>query len=192
MGYTSNDIPFVSGSDTSKEAAESMAAIHGHDEAIVFAALERAGSRGRTDDELEVELGLSHQSASARRRGLVLKNRAHCSGLKRLTRSRRKAFVWLAGPSPSPMIANRSPAVRDPSTGRVEPVQGRAGAFCQKHFLNMNSESMLDLEAEFARVARDARDKALAEAAEECMVVAHSSHEHANVALKCVRAIKAL
>lgn len=61
----------------------------------VMDAVRRAGKRGRTCDELEVELNLRHQTCSPRvyelsRRGLLVD-----SGEKRLTRGRRLAIVWV-------------------------------------------------------------------------------------------------
>jgi hypothetical protein len=53
------------------------------------------GARGATDDEIEVVLGMRHQTASARRRGLVLKLYVSDSGAKRPTRSGSSAIVWV-------------------------------------------------------------------------------------------------
>lgn len=53
-------------------------------------------SDGATDDEIEVRLGLRHQSASARRRELVLLGEIRDSGKRRQTRSGRAAVVWVA------------------------------------------------------------------------------------------------
>lgn len=47
-----------------------------------------------TDDELEVLLGMSHQSVSAGRRGLVKKGVVEPTGELRPTRSGRQAQVW--------------------------------------------------------------------------------------------------
>jgi hypothetical protein len=53
-------------------------------------------SYGGSDWEIENALGLTHQSASARRRELVLRGLVHDSGLKRMGGSRRKVTVWVA------------------------------------------------------------------------------------------------
>jgi len=162
------------------------------DEGSVLAAIDRSGSRGRTDDELEVELGLSHQNVSARRRGLVLKNRVHDSGEERRTRSGRSATVWLAGPAPAPMISGALAAVLDPRTGKLQQIRDRAGAYCRKHFLNMTSESMVDLADEFEKVGRGARDMALTDAAKLCTIVAAANREHTKGAIECTNAINDL
>ena len=87
--------PYVRGSDTSKAAADSMQPHLGNLEARVLSVI-RSGPDGRTDDEVEVITELSHQSASARRRGLVLKGLVKDSGTRRKTRSGRTAVVWIA------------------------------------------------------------------------------------------------
>ena len=52
-------------------------------------------ARGATDDELEVALDMRHQTASARRRELVLQGAIIDSGRRRKTRSGRFAKVWV-------------------------------------------------------------------------------------------------
>lgn len=52
---------------------------------------------GMTDKEIEAHAGLSHESASARRRGLVLKGFVKDSGFVRRTPSGRWASVWVLG-----------------------------------------------------------------------------------------------
>src|SRR5580658_1247613 len=84
--------PFVKGSDTSREAAQSLPEpALARLEAVVFASIVSFGGFGCTDDELERLTELSHQTVSARRRGLVQKGRIVDSGLRRQTRSGRKA-----------------------------------------------------------------------------------------------------
>lgn len=60
------------------------------------------GTLGATDDEVEVALGLTHQCASARRKelvdlGIVV---AHPQGLRRPTRTGRKATCWVVADVP--------------------------------------------------------------------------------------------
>jgi len=76
--------PFVVGSDTSEAAAHSIESNLGRLESLV---LSHICKQQATDDELEVLTGLTHQSCSARRRGLVLKGRIRDSGKRRRTRS---------------------------------------------------------------------------------------------------------
>ena len=51
-------------------------------------------TRESTDDELEMITGMSHQSLSACRRGLVKDGLVEATGKKRKTRSGRAAQVW--------------------------------------------------------------------------------------------------
>lgn len=87
--------PYVRGSETSKAAAESVVPVLGRHEGMVLDLIRAAGELGATDDEIEVATGLRHQTASARRRGLVLKGRVRDSGDTRNTRSGCKAVVWV-------------------------------------------------------------------------------------------------
>lgn len=102
--------PYVSGSDTSRDAAQSLINDLGRLELLVFTLVQRAGILGMTDDELEEKSQLAHQTISARRRELVLKGRVRDSGVRRQTRSGRKATVWVLGqePEPSPGQASKS------------------------------------------------------------------------------------
>jgi hypothetical protein len=65
----------------------------------VFDHIKSCGERGATDDEIEQALQLRHQTASARRRTLVLKGCVVDSERERRTRSRRWASVWIVAPS---------------------------------------------------------------------------------------------
>ncbi len=95
MGYK-NGIPYVTGSDTSRAAAESIEPDLGRLLHLVLTQIRACGSNGATDDELEVTLGLPHQTVSARRRDLVLRDYVVDSGYRRTTRSGRGATVWVA------------------------------------------------------------------------------------------------
>ena len=53
------------------------------------------GILGATDDEVETALGLAHQTASARRNGLVADGWLLDSGRRRPTRSGADAIVWV-------------------------------------------------------------------------------------------------
>ena len=93
MAYN-NKPPFVAGSETSEEAAKSIKPSSLRSK--VASMLRLRGLFGATDDELEASLGLRHQTVSARRRELVLLVKAKDSGVKRVTRSGRRATVWVA------------------------------------------------------------------------------------------------
>lgn len=94
MGQMS--IPFSRGQKTSFEAAVSIRPHLQELEARVLNFIQSRGDFGATCDEAEVRLKLSHQSTSARVRGLFLKGEIQDSKRRRLTRSGRKAIVWLA------------------------------------------------------------------------------------------------
>lgn len=91
--------PYSDG-DTSRDAAVAAQAVAPKDRARVLGVIRARGSQGATDDEIEVALGLSHQTASARRRELVLAGEVVEAGGKRLTRSGSPAKVWRAKPPP--------------------------------------------------------------------------------------------
>jgi hypothetical protein len=86
------EIPFEIGSETSAAAAESIAAGElARLEAVVFAVIK---AQPRTCDAVEAVTGLAHQTASARIRGLVLRDRLVDSGARAQTRRGRSAVVW--------------------------------------------------------------------------------------------------
>lgn len=88
------DPPYVAESETSAEAAASVAPVTGDLRNMVLNHIRRSG--GATCDECEVALELAHQTCSARvtelrKLGLIVD-----SGQKRKTRSNRNAAVWEA------------------------------------------------------------------------------------------------
>lgn len=88
--------PCVAGSDTSAAAAEQITTGAGTLRERVRRYLVSWGAHGATDDEIEHALALRHQTASARRRELVLLGLVRDSGVRRRTRSGRNATVWQA------------------------------------------------------------------------------------------------
>ncbi len=89
-------LPFARRSDTSKEAAESMAGAAPGYEADVLRFIRCSEGYGATADECLVWLKLSHQNGSARvselaKKGLIVK-----AGRRRKTRSGRNAEVYVA------------------------------------------------------------------------------------------------
>lgn len=64
------------------------------DEARVLAFIRGRGDHGATDDEIEENLGLLHQNASARRRTLELRGRVVKTTQARRTRHGRWAGVY--------------------------------------------------------------------------------------------------
>jgi len=87
-------LPHAAGSDTSEAAARSMEPHAGMQAQRVLDCIGSAGMRGATCDEVEVALGLSHQSASARVEKLHTTGLVVDLGERRKTRSGRKAVVW--------------------------------------------------------------------------------------------------
>lgn len=85
--------PFVAGSDTSEDAAESMKSSAASLRAKILREITKQPS---TCDEIEVTLKMRHQTASARIRELAIAGRIVDSNIKRRTRSKRKAIVWEA------------------------------------------------------------------------------------------------
>lgn len=80
---------------TSRAAARSVEHSSANARNMVLSAI-NASLNGATDDEIEQRTGLRHQTASARRRELVLLGEVRDSGERRATRSGRKAVVWVA------------------------------------------------------------------------------------------------
>jgi hypothetical protein len=95
VGGEQPSLPFEA-SETSRMAAESMASSAPGLRGIVLQSILLAGGRGMTDDEIEVETGLCHQTASARRRELVLSKHIRPLDERRKTRRGRLARVHVA------------------------------------------------------------------------------------------------
>ena len=102
--------PFEAGSETSEEAAHQMKLGAGSIRSKVYQYVLDRGPvshgttlsgkliaiGGATDDEIEEDLELRHQTASPRRRELVLGKLLRDSGCVRQTSSGRNAVVWEA------------------------------------------------------------------------------------------------
>jgi hypothetical protein len=90
--------PYARGSDTSREAAESIEPSAGTLRRMVLDEIAKVGPHGHTCDEIEALLDLRHQTASARVYELhrAIPPLIVDSGRRRLTRSGRKAVVWIA------------------------------------------------------------------------------------------------
>ena len=88
------ELPYVD-TDTSRRAAVSMIEAASNLRRQVYRFVRDRRSFGATDDEIERALGLRHQTASARRRELVLAGVIWDSGVQRTTSSGRKATVWV-------------------------------------------------------------------------------------------------
>lgn len=81
--------------ETSREALESIEGVSGEiDKKIVSVIRARTGA---TDEEVEDQTGMKHQTISANRRHLVERGVLRDSGQRRNTRSGRSAIVWILG-----------------------------------------------------------------------------------------------
>lgn len=80
---------------TSRAAAQEIREPSATLRARVLAHIEKTGVMGATDDEIERALNMRHQTASARRRELVLLGKVIDSHRVRKTRSGRNASVWV-------------------------------------------------------------------------------------------------
>ncbi|MGB0600519.1 MAG: hypothetical protein ACPGLY_27900 [Rubripirellula sp.] len=97
-------IPYAKGSDTSREAAESMRGKTAALRNVILGFIRRTG--GATCDEIEVALVLTHQTASARVTELHKKHMLIVdSGKRRKTRRNRNAVVWVAKDTRKPRSA---------------------------------------------------------------------------------------
>lgn len=88
-------VPYVQGSDTSHEAAESIADRAASMRAQVADEIRRSGIYGATCDEIEIALGMKHQTASARIKDLKDRGAVRDSGVRRPTRSGCLAVVYV-------------------------------------------------------------------------------------------------
>ena len=105
------NLPYVLGSETSRLAADSMKDHAQTDRHRVYLFLLERGEHGATDDEIEVALNMTHQSASARRRQLESKFGAVVgTGERRKTRSGRTAQIYVAVPNTDISAAKGRPA----------------------------------------------------------------------------------
>jgi len=84
---------FNRGSDTSEEAAESIAKDTQRLRRLVYEEIRESG--GLSCDEIEERLGMKHQTCSARVHDLHALGRIRDSGMRRKTRSGRNAIVWV-------------------------------------------------------------------------------------------------
>lgn len=94
MPYTTADVPYVEGSDTSHAAAVDYAKFLRADMSRVYQCI-FSSLDGMTCDEVEQTLSMRHQTASARIRDLVLANMVYDTGLRRKTSSGRAARVYM-------------------------------------------------------------------------------------------------
>ena len=88
--------PYQTHSETSRAAAEAIAPSLNELQAVVYEAIKAAGLEGRTDDEMQVQLGMNPSTQRPRRIelrddfGLIV-----ASGTKRPTRSGQLSNVWV-------------------------------------------------------------------------------------------------
>jgi len=108
MPYTKDDVPYVAGSGTSAAAAHATNATR--DKGRVLDHIRRVG--GATDDEVERALGMAHQTASARRRDLVLAGLVTESGHYRETCRGCTATVWISTKAGQIMSTNTKPNIK--------------------------------------------------------------------------------
>lgn len=80
---------------TSYEAALQTKPRREGKKARILAFIEKRGRVGATCDEIEIYLGIKHQTASARIRDLYLDKKIEDSGRERKTTSGSPATVWL-------------------------------------------------------------------------------------------------
>jgi hypothetical protein len=103
MPYTSKGIGYQP-TDTSEAAAESIDEYAASLRSRCYAAIKAAGSKGHTADELEVLLEARHQSTTPRIVWLHQNGHVVDSGMRRPTRSGRKAIVWIVPGAATPFL----------------------------------------------------------------------------------------
>lgn len=116
-----NGMPPHVGTDTSVAAAAAIEPDVSRLASQVFAFVKAQG--GATCSEVEVALNMSHQTASARIRELVLRDKLEDSEKRRKTTSNRLAIVWVLSDGNAPVVRSSLEEVID----RVEAsLKGRA------------------------------------------------------------------
>ena len=100
--------PHARGSDTSRAAAESMRPKINQLQSMVLGAIRESGPTGLTCDQSEVDLGLRHQTASARIKELSQMGYIIDSEMRRYTRSGRRAVVWILNKDGVPAFQGRA------------------------------------------------------------------------------------
>ena len=108
-------IPYIKGSETSKAAAESVKHLVGSNKVKIYQYLINCGNFGATDDEIEAALSMKH--ARPRRRDLEEIGAVERTTTKRVTRSGREAFVYVAIPG-ADLKATRGRPQRTPEGKR--------------------------------------------------------------------------
>ena len=89
-------LPFVTGSETSFQAARRAHSSAGSWRTRVLVALDSVGEGGLTDEELQTRLGLNPSTQRPRRVELVHFGVIRDSGRTRPTRSGKQATVWIS------------------------------------------------------------------------------------------------
>lgn len=98
MPYVKNDetdVPFVGGSDTSEMAARMLENPRSKRDQV-YALIAAQGSYGITDETISSMTGMPLNTVRPRRVELVQMGLVKDSGLRRATRSRRAAVLWVA------------------------------------------------------------------------------------------------
>jgi hypothetical protein len=89
-------LPFVKGSVTSEDAADSMESEAATLRAQVYKFIKALGEKGATDEEVQLATNMVGNTQRPRRRELQLKGRVVDSGRTRKTQSGRNAVVWVS------------------------------------------------------------------------------------------------
>jgi hypothetical protein len=133
-------VPPHSDNDTSLDAAEAARKNAAKRRAKVRAFITSRGAVGATDDEIEVGLGYPHQTASARRRELVLLGLVRDSGLRRLTRHGRAAKVWVIGLGGAVLPAQGRRVEGMPSPAEMRQAMGTARLLWRNYAGNQDNK----------------------------------------------------
>lgn len=114
-------VPFVRGSDTSAEAAQSKVETYRTDCERVLAIVKSRGEEGVTNDELKVILHDETSGPTVRVKQLIDEGRLRDSGQRRLSRSMKRQRVVILGEDPAPIHgAPQDRATTRPSVEALE------------------------------------------------------------------------
>ena len=89
------DLPYAKGSATSKAAATHVAPRAGSMRARILEFIVARGAHGATMEEIEIGLGMKHQTVGPRKRELETAGLIRNAGVERVTTSGCMASVWV-------------------------------------------------------------------------------------------------
>jgi hypothetical protein len=133
--------PHVAHSDTSRAAALAQLGRATREHKRIYKHVKQAGAQGKTCDEVEEELKLRHQTASARLRELTIMGKLAIDDLKRPTRTGNPAHVYRI----TTLVPHPHPVVIPYTTGQLRKLLRQIHRYASKARRGKRPELMLDI-----------------------------------------------